>query len=141
MFIENAPLLWERRAAMATQPELAVLIVEDDEPTQNLLRAVLARCGYATAVASNGAEAIARLQATRYAAVLLDIMMPQVSGHAVVAFLGTTPNPVPVIICSAAGPAALTGFDPAVVKAIVRKPFDIDQLIATVTSVMRTSAG
>lgn len=115
-----------------------VLIVDDDEPTQNLLRALLRRCGYRAEVAENGAEAIARLKVNRYAVVVLDVMMPGLGGNDVVEFLRTTSNPVPVIICSAAGPAALTGFDPAVVKAIVRKPFDIDQFTAAVTSVAET---
>ena len=117
-----------------------ILIVDDDEPTQSLLRAVLRRCGYASETASNGREAIGLLQAKRYAAVILDMMMPEVGGREVIAFLTGTPKPVPVIICSAAGPAALAGFDPAVVKAIVRKPFDIDQLMAAVTSFVADSS-
>ena len=112
-----------------------ILIVEDDEPTQNLLRAVLRRCGYASDIASNGEHAIGLLREKRYAAVVLDMMMPEVSGYEVVASIGTAADPVPVIICSAAGPTALAGFDPTVVKAIVRKPFDIDQLVAAVTAV------
>lgn len=121
---------------MTTEPSNSpILIVDDDEPTQNLLRAVLRRCGYGSDVASNGWQAIGLLREKRYAAVILDMMMPEVSGHEVIAFLGTTADAVPVIICSAAGPAALSGFDPIVVKAIVRKPFDIDQLIAAVTAV------
>jgi CheY-like chemotaxis protein len=117
------------------QRSLPILIVDDDEPTQNLLRAVLQRCGYATEVAANGRQAIELLQASRYAAVVLDMMMPGVGGDGVLAFLATAGLRVPVIICSAAGTAALTGFDPALVKAIVRKPFDIDQLMAAVDGI------
>lgn len=112
-----------------------VLIVDDDEPTQNLLRAVLRRCGYESETASNGRQAIALLQNRQYAAIVLDMMMPEIGGAEVVAFLGGSTSPVPVIVCSAAGPAALTGLDPKVVKAVVRKPFDIDELVAVVTSV------
>lgn len=119
--------------------ELPVLIVDDDEPTQNLLRALLRRCGLTTDVAANGKQAIELLQTNAYAAVVLDIMMPGVGGAAVVEFLGSAERPVPVIVCSAAGPVALTGFDPAVVKAIVRKPFDVGQLVAAVTSVTEKS--
>jgi two-component system alkaline phosphatase synthesis response regulator PhoP len=123
---------------VTTKPSnLPILIVEDDEPTQNLLRAVLRRCGYESEVAANGRQAIGLLREKRYAAVILDMMMPEVSGYEVIAFLGTAPDSVPVIICSAAGPRALAGFDSAVVKAIVRKPFDIDQLVAAVTAVVQ----
>lgn len=123
----------------AEQRGFPILVVDDDEPTQKLLRAVLRRCGYASEVVSNGREAIALLRSREYAAVILDMMMPEVSGQEVVAFLGATSNAVPVIICSAAGPAALADIDPAAVKAIVRKPFDIDQFIATVTRVLGES--
>lgn len=112
-----------------------ILIVDDDQPTQNLLRAVLRRSGFASDVACNGREAMAMLQARRYAAVVLDVMMPEVDGREVVAFLAAAGTAVPVVICSAAGPSALGDFDFKVVKAIVRKPFDIDQLVAVVTSV------
>lgn len=114
---------------------LPILIVEDDEPTQNLLRAVLRRGGYACEIAPNGREAIALLQSRQYAAVVLDMMMPDVGGWEVIAFLGAAPVAVPVIICSAAGPAALAGLDPAVVKAVVRKPFDLGELMAAVARI------
>jgi DNA-binding response OmpR family regulator len=117
-----------------------MLVVDDDEPTQNLLQAILRRYGYTSEVAPNGREAIALLQVKQYTAVILDIMMPEVGGHDVVAFLGSTSSPVPVIICSAAGPAVLQGFDPRVVKAIVRKPFDIDQLVAVLASIAEPPA-
>ena len=96
---------------------------------------MLRRYGYASDVAANGGEAIGLLRENDYAAVLLDMMMPEVSGHEVIAFLGMGVKRVPVIVCSAVGPMALAGFDPSVVKAIVRKPFDIDQLMAVVTAV------
>lgn len=57
----------------------------------------------------------------------------------VIAFLVTSEDSVPVIICSAAGLTALAGYDPTVVKAIVRKPFDIDQLVAAVTAVAHSA--
>jgi CheY-like chemotaxis protein len=134
-FCANVPQ--RPRHVTTDQKSLPILIVDDDEPTQSLLRAVLRRCGYTSEVASNGREAMALLQANTYAAVILDMMMPEVGGHEVVAFLAATSNPVPVIVCSAAGPAALAGFDPAIVRAIVRKPFDVDQLIAAVSGIAR----
>jgi CheY-like chemotaxis protein len=111
---------------------LPILIVEDDEPTQNLLRAVLRRVDFPTEIAANGADAIALLQQKPYALVLLDIMMPEVSGRDVIDYLAGAASPVPVIICSAAGPSAFADVDPAVVKEIVRKPFDIDEIISAV---------
>lgn len=117
-----------------------VLIVEDDLPTQTLMRAILRRAGYASEVASDGREAIALLGQRRYAAVVLDMMMPEVDGRAVVEFLKTAGTPVPVIVCSAAGPATWTALDANVVKAIVRKPFDIDHFIDAVGAATEAAA-
>ncbi len=115
---------------------LPILIVEDDEATQNLLQALLRRFGYSTAIAANGGEAIALLRQNVYSVVVLDIMMPEVGGRDVIDFLAEDTNPTPVIICSAAGPATFADADPAVVKAVVRKPFDIDEIIAAIARVM-----
>lgn len=126
---------------MTGQPTaIPILIVEDDEPTQSLLRAILQRYGYTSEVAGNGREAMTLLQTRQYVAVVLDMMMPEVGGRDVLAFLGATSHPVPVIICSAAGPAALSGFDSRVVKAIVRKPFDVEQFVAAVTAITNATA-
>lgn len=116
-----------------------MLVVDDDEPTRGLLRAVLGRSGYATEMASNGGDAIDLLRKKPYAAVILDMMMPRVGGPDVIEYLSTSGSPIPVVICSAAGPAALSGFDPAVVKAVVRKPFDVNEFMDAVTGVARAS--
>ena len=119
---------------------LPILIVEDDEPTRKLLDAVLTRSGFSTAFATNGREAMRLLRTTNYAAVVLDIMMPEVGGREVVELITAESIPVPVVICSAAGPRVLTGFDPNIVKGIIRKPFDIEEFVAMVTSVARSGA-
>lgn len=117
-----------------TEP-FPILIVEDDEPTQNLLQALLRRFGYSTEIAVNGGDAIGLLRQRDYVVVVLDMMMPEVSGREVIDYLATAARPVPVIICSAAGPATYADANPAVVKAVVRKPFDIDEMITTIARV------
>ena len=66
--------------------------------------------------------------------IVLDVMMPDVSGRDVVEFIAAESIPIPVVICSAAGPKALAGFDTNVVKAIIRKPFDIEEFVKIVTT-------
>jgi CheY-like chemotaxis protein len=119
---------------------LPVLVVDDDEPTRRLVQAVLRRSGYDTETATNGGEAIALLRKKPYAAIVLDMMMPRIGGRDVIEFLSNSGSTIPVVICSAAGPAALTGLDAAVVKAVIRKPFDVNEFIDSVTSVARGSA-
>jgi CheY-like chemotaxis protein len=130
--------LWERPDTPVTSERtLPILVVDDDEPTRNLVQAVLRRVGYASENAANGSEAIALLERNDYAAIVLDLMMPSVSGRDVVDFLAVSGRGIPVIICSAAGPAALADFDPGIVKAVIRKPFDIEQFAAAITAVTR----
>jgi CheY-like chemotaxis protein len=121
--------------------DLPILIVDDDEPTRKLLQALLVRYGFQTEIASNGREAIELIQSREYAVVILDLMMPTASGQDVVDFLSGYPRRVPVVVCTAAGVARSMVFDTNVVKAIIRKPFDIDQFIEIVkglTAIQRT---
>lgn len=124
---------------MPNETALPVLVVEDDAPTRKLLQAVLTHMGYASAFATNGGEAIGMLRTNDYAVIVLDVMMPDVSGREVVEFIVAESISTPVVICSAAGPKALTGFDTNVVKAIIRKPFDIEEFVKIVTTVARQS--
>lgn len=117
---------------MSEKAPLPILIVEDDQPTQRLLQALLRRYGHATELAAHGGEAIALLREREYALVILDLMMPSVSGHGVIEFLGTVERKPPVVVCTAAGPRVTEPLDSHVVNAIVRKPFDIDHFYATV---------
>lgn len=125
---------------VTAEPPLPVLIVEDDEPTQKLLQAVLRRAGFPTQFASNGAEAIELLRRDAYAAVILDLMMPHVGGEAVIEHLARAVRAVPVIVCTAAGTAVLSTLDRSIVRVVIRKPFDVFELIEAVTSVALTAS-
>ena len=57
-----------------------VLIVDDDEAIRELLRDILGAEGYEVDEAINGAEAVERARSNPPAAVLMDLMMPVVSG-------------------------------------------------------------
>lgn len=124
---------------MAPEEKPTILIVEDDEPTQRMLQAILRRSAFASETTSNGAGAIERLREKRYAAVILDMMMPEVGGIDVIEFLRGAAEVPPVIVCSAAGPRALANLDRTIVRAVVRKPFDIEELLTALAGV--TGAG
>ena len=57
-----------------------VLLVEDDEPTRELLTRVLAADGWAVTAANNGVEALVQLEKMTPDLVLLDLMMPRMDG-------------------------------------------------------------
>jgi CheY-like chemotaxis protein len=119
---------------------LPILIVDDDVPTQSLLQALLRRFGHVTEVAGNGGEAIERLRVGDYALIILDLMMPVVAGHHVIAFLQENTRGIPVVVCTAARGAAVQNLDPRIVKALIHKPFDIEELVGTVNGLVGTDA-
>jgi CheY-like chemotaxis protein len=63
------------------------LIVEDEVVTRSLLRQLLVGSGCEVDEAVDGAEAIAKLSANRYGVILLDIVLPKLSGTHVMDFL------------------------------------------------------
>jgi DNA-binding NtrC family response regulator len=129
--------VWRDRRKEEVAMAKMVLIVDDDEPTQTLLQALMRRSGVPSMVAPNGGAAIEILDARDdIGCMILDLMMPAVDGDAVIDHVTRNRYPVPVIICTAAGSSAIPAFNPDVVRAIVRKPFDIDQLMRTVSDVM-----
>jgi PAS domain S-box-containing protein len=78
-----------RRNRSAAEPTLEVdgetspliLIVEDNEVNQILAVSMLKRRGYRTEVAGDGREALAMLEQQRYAGILMDCQMPEMSGY------------------------------------------------------------
>ena len=102
----------------------------DDEPAiRALVAKIIQRAGHDVDTARDGAEAIEKLATTRYAVMVLDLMMPNVDGYALIRHMkeGGTQRPA-IIVISAGDSASLRQLDPTMVHSILRKPFDIDVL-------------
>jgi two-component system sensor histidine kinase/response regulator len=65
----------------APQSSPLILIVEDNDINQILVVRMLERRGYRADVAADGREALTKLEAQSYAAVLMDCQMPELSGY------------------------------------------------------------
>jgi DNA-binding response OmpR family regulator len=110
-------------------PKGRVLVVDDEPAIRALVAKIVERAGYPVDVARDGAEAISKLNEQEYAVVVLDLMMPNVDGYALVEYIKTSDGVRPAIIVISAGDtASLRRLDPKVVHSILRKPFDIDVL-------------
>ena len=110
-----------------------ILLVDDDPKLLRLVEHQLAAEGLATVTAANGAQALARLKEDEPAAVVLDLMLPDVSGKELLAkFNQDYPN-VPVIVLT-----AQTDLNEVVecmrLGAVdyVQKPFDATRLVTSV---------
>jgi len=117
-----------------------VLVVDDNPDDRNLLERILADAGYIVATASNGVEAIADLALSPPDLVVLDLMMPDVDGFAVLENMKARPETcdIPVIVAtakelSAAERAALT----VRVQALLQKGlFDQERLLEDVAAAL-----
>ena len=117
-----------------------VLVVEDDDAIRALLVAALRREPFDVHAAVNGAEALALTQSAQYSVILLDLMMPLKTG---VEFLQEfhEANPASrtvVFVMTAFDDVTLRHVAPNLVHGIVRKPFDVPQLVAMVREVALT---
>jgi CheY-like chemotaxis protein len=120
-------------------PEKRILVVDDDDAIRVLLLTILQRRGLVADAAADGGEALDRLRRSRYSVMLLDLMMPRESGWDVLGEIAQWPRERrPIVIVLTAGPEPRS-LDPTLVAGTVRKPFDVDMLIDTVTACVRTT--
>lgn len=97
------------------------------------IRALLSRVGYQVAAASDGVQAWEMLgRGPRFAAILVDLYTPRMTGHDLVARVRRTPrfNGVPIIAMSAQRRPAV----PAA-QAFLEKPFSREQLVSALEQV------
>jgi len=117
-----------------------VLIVEDEAPLVTMLRYNLEREGFAVDEATNGEEALLRIAERRPDAVLLDWMLPHVSGLEICRQIRRAPSTrsLPVIMLTARGEESdrIRGLDSGADDYVV-KPFSPNELIARVRAVIR----
>jgi two-component system OmpR family response regulator len=115
-----------------TEPS-RVLVVDDEENIRFLVASALELAGMETVVAATGREALDLVSAWNPDAIVLDIMLPDLDGFALLRRLRDQGNPVPVVFLTARGTAGdrvrglRDGGDDYVVK-----PFDVAELVARV---------
>lgn len=116
---------------------MRVLLIEDDIPIQELLRAYFEAKGHAISVAADGVEGLRAFSAGLPELVLLDVGLPRLDGWAVLEAIRAS-SAVPVVL--------LTALDDTedVVKGLamgaddyLTKPFDVRELDARVQAILR----
>jgi two-component system, OmpR family, response regulator RegX3 len=122
--------------------EPLVLVVDDEQSYRDALRIALEREGFRVEVAADGVEAIARFEAVRPALVLLDVMLPRISGIDVCRELRTR-SQVPIIMVTARNAEidAVVGLLEVGADDYVTKPFRLRELVARVRAALRRGRG
>ena len=77
-----------------------ILIVEDDTFLQGLMASKVNSNGFAITTASNGEEAMTALANTKFDGILLDLMLPDISGFDILENLKSDGSKIPVIVFS-----------------------------------------
>jgi two-component system KDP operon response regulator KdpE len=120
-----------------TLKKYRLLVVDDEIRILNFLRSNLRALGYEVVTASNGLEALEQFHATQPDLILLDILMPKMSGFEVLKEIRGF-SKVPVIFLSAKGSESdkIAGLDMGA-DDYMPKPFNPDELVSRIEAVMR----
>lgn len=113
--------------------EKRILVVDDDDAIRALVVTVLRRRGYRLDAARNGVDAVERLGTCQYSLIVLDLMMPRMSGYDVLDHLAGVPavnRPLVLVLTAGMEPRS---FDTSFVVGMLHKPFDIELLVDTVS--------
>jgi CheY-like chemotaxis protein len=119
----------------------AVLVVEDETAIRAVVSEFLELAGFVVETARHGAEALAKVRASAFAAIVLDLMMPVMSGWDFLDACGDelVAARIPVVVVSAAyAPSDVARRPP--VRAVLTKPFDLDVLESIVRQVTSSRA-
>lgn len=117
---------------------MRLLLVEDNDELAQLLTQGLRAEGYETDRLTTGAEARAALTTTRYAALVLDLGLPDEDGLSVLRELRQRKDPLPVLVLTARGGLQdrVTGLRSGADDYLV-KPFALEELVARLEALLR----
>lgn len=117
---------------------MRLLIVEDQERLRMILKERLTTQGYMVDAAKDGEEGLSYIQATSYDLYILDIMLPHISGLALLKYLRNHEYHQPVLLLTAkdAVEDRVTGLDQGADDYLV-KPFAYEELLARIRSLLR----
>lgn len=127
------PIQQFRAFAVQAMPPCTVLVVDDDGDIRELLSRAVERAGHHAVCASNGVEGLQRFQEVQPAMVLLDLMLPNLSGFELCRRLRAQGVRVPLVAVSTRDlpedevHALASGFDH-----FIRKPVRLDEVSRTV---------
>jgi two-component system response regulator QseB len=121
---------------------MRILLVEDDKQLGESLKTALVFEGYAVDWLERGDYVLPAVKVAPYDLIILDVGLPVMNGFQVVSQLRTEKYTLPVLMLTAldAVPDRITGLDSGA-DDYLTKPFDVDELLARIRSLLRRSDG
>ncbi|HYS81718.1 MAG TPA: response regulator [Anaeromyxobacteraceae bacterium] len=118
---------WARQQPM-------ILVVDDDHDIREVIAESLMQDGFLVSTAPNGKVALEQAQATRPDLIVLDLMMPVMSGEEFLAARREDPElaTTPVVVVTAAFDSQVEG-----AAVLLQKPFELETLLAIVARLSR----
>ena len=117
-----------------------ILIIEDEESIARVLQLELQFEGYEATMAHTGTDGLLKYREQKWDLVLLDIMLPGMSGLDVLKRIRATETHTPVILLTAKGDVEdkVKGLDLGA-NDYITKPFEIEELLARIRTALRFS--
>jgi DNA-binding response OmpR family regulator len=118
-----------------------IVVIDDESSVQEVVRAYLEKDGYQVFVAGNGVEGLALAERMKPALIVLDLMLPDISGEEICSDIRSRSD-VPILMLTAKASAdervagLVSGADDYLVK-----PFSPRELVARVNAVLRRTQG
>ncbi|APJ10605.1 response regulator transcription factor [Bacillus safensis] len=115
-----------------------ILVVEDEKKIARVLSLELEYEGYEVTVKETGIDGLQALEEDSFDLVLLDVMLPELSGLEVLRRVRKTNTATPIILITARGsiPDKVSGLDLGA-NDYITKPFDIEELLARIRAQLR----
>ncbi|HEY1173895.1 MAG TPA: response regulator transcription factor [Verrucomicrobiae bacterium] len=126
-------------ALIVTKEAPKALVVEDERDLTTLIAYHLERHGIKTTTAADGEIGLMLATRNRFDVIILDLMLPSLSGLEISRQLQARQNPMPpVIILTAVSPEIVATIrEKLCAEAIIFKPFRPQDLVACVTNLIR----
>ena len=121
---------------------MRILVVEDTKDMNRLIVKALTKAGYSVDGCYDGEEALDYLAGAEYDGIVLDVMMPKMDGHQLLARLRAQGSDIPVLFLTARDAVAdrVAGLDLGADDYLV-KPFAFEELLARIRAMTRKHAG
>jgi DNA-binding NtrC family response regulator len=118
--------------------EIKILIVDDDKDICEYMELLLTQAGYTVDTQTDPQQVLSQLRDQEYHVVVLDIMMPEISGMELLEDIRSYDNDLAVIIFTG-NPSVETAVQSMKfnVSDYIKKPFDVDEFTSTLEKILR----